>query len=298
MASRAIWSGTISFGLVSVPVRMHSAIAEKDLHFHLLHTKDDSRIGYEKVCKAEGKPVPDDEIGTAYEFEKGEYVYLDDADFEAARPKGYRTFDLTEFVALEEIDPIYFERTYYLSPAQGGEKVYAVLTRAMADAGLAAIGTYVMRNVEHLGCLRVRDDVLTLEQLYFADEVRPHEDLAPSGVRVSSAELELARELVDRLTRRFDIARYRDTYRAELLKVIEAKRKGREVHVEPAAEEQAAPSDLLAALRESVAQHVKSGGGGRRLERLTKTELEEEAKRRHVKGYSRMKKDELVAALR
>ena len=183
---RAIWSGSLLFGLVNVPVRMFSAIDEKDLHFHLLHRKDDSRIGYEKVCKKEGKPAPDDEIGTAYEISKGKYVYLEDEDFAAAEPKGYRTFDLSDFVPLDEIDPIYLDRTYYLAPAEGGEKVYAVLTRAMDKAGLAAIGTYVMRNKQHLGCLRVRDGVLLLSQLYFADEIRPHEELAPKGVRVGA----------------------------------------------------------------------------------------------------------------
>ena len=160
---------------------MYSAIDEKDVHFHLLHRKDDSRIGYEKVCKKEAKAVPDDEIGTAYEVSKGKYVYLEDKDFEAAEPKGYRTFDLSDFVPLEEIDPIYFDRTYYLGPAEGGEKVYGVLTRAMEKAGLAAIGTYVMRNKQHLGCLRVRDGVLLLSQLYFADEIRPSTGLAPNG---------------------------------------------------------------------------------------------------------------------
>ena len=133
--ARAIWSGSLLFGLVSMPVRMYSAIDEKDLHFHLLHRKDDSRIGYEKVCKKEDKVVPDDEIGTAYEVSKGKYVYLEDEDFEAAEPKGYRTFDLSDFVPLEEIDPIYLDRTYYLAPAEGGEKVYAVLARAMEKAG-------------------------------------------------------------------------------------------------------------------------------------------------------------------
>ena len=128
---RAIWSGSLLFGLVNVPVQMFSAIDEKDLRFHLLHRKDDSRIGYEKFCKKEGKPVPDDEIGTAYEVSKGKYVYLEDEDFEAAEPKGYRTFDLSDFVPLDEIDPIYLDRTYYLAPAEGGEKVYAVLARAM-----------------------------------------------------------------------------------------------------------------------------------------------------------------------
>ena len=131
---------------------------------------------------------------------------------------------------LDEIDPIYLDRTYYLAPAEGGEKVYAVLARAMDNAGLAAIGTYVMRNKQHLGCLRVRDGVLLLSQLYFADEIRPHQGLAPKGVRVAAEELEMAGELIDRYAGSFEIEKYRDTYRESLLKVIKAKQKGRDVH--------------------------------------------------------------------
>ena len=257
---RAIWSGSLLFGLVNVPVRMFSAIDDKDLHFHLLHRKDDSRIGYEKVCKKEGKPAPDDEIGTAYEISKGKYVYLEDDDFAAAEPKGYRTFDLSDFVPLDEIDPIYLDRTYYLAPAEGGEKVYAVLTRAMDEAGLAGIGTYVMRNKQHLGCLRVRDGVLLLSQLYFADEIRPHKSLAPKGVRVGAEELEMAGELIDRYAGSFDIEKYRDTYRESLLKVIKAKQKGRDVHAgTELTDEEETPTDLLEALRESVAKHTRNG---------------------------------------
>src|ERR671936_662283 len=134
---RAIWTGAISFGLVNVPVRMYSATQDHDLHFHYLHVKDDSRIGYEKVCKKEGRPVPDDEIVKAFEYEKGEYVYMTDEDFEAAETDGYKAIDITDFVPYDEIDPIYFERTYYLGPQDGSEKVYALLLRAMEDAGLA-----------------------------------------------------------------------------------------------------------------------------------------------------------------
>ena len=173
---RAIWSGAISFGLVNVPIRMYSAIDEKDLRFHLLHVKDGSRIGYEKICKDEGERVPDDEITTAYEIVKGEYVYLDDDDFARAEGPLGRTIDLVDFVPYGEIDPIYFDRSYYLGPAEGAEKVYALLVTAMKNADLAGIATYVMRKKQHLGCLRVRDNVLTLSKMFFADEVRPTDE--------------------------------------------------------------------------------------------------------------------------
>jgi DNA end-binding protein Ku len=167
---RAIWSGTISFGLVNVPVRMFSAVSEHTLHFHYLHVKDDSRIGYEKVCKAEGTPVPDEEIVKAFEIEPGEYVYMQDEDFEAAQVEGHRSLDIRDFVPYEQIDPVYFDRTYHLGPQEGSERVYALLVRAMEESGLAAIGKYVMRDRQYLGALRVRDGVLTLERMYFADE--------------------------------------------------------------------------------------------------------------------------------
>jgi DNA end-binding protein Ku len=127
---RAIWSGTISFGLVNIPVRMYSAIEEHKLHFHWLHQKDDSPIGYQKICKREDKPVPDDEVVKAFEFKKGEFVYMDDEDFEAAKVEGYKTIDIGDFVPYAEIDPIYFARTYYLGPQDGGEKVYSLFVRA------------------------------------------------------------------------------------------------------------------------------------------------------------------------
>jgi DNA end-binding protein Ku len=300
--ARAIWSGSISFGLVNVPVRMYSAIDEQDLHFHLLHTKDDSRIGYEKVCKKEGHVVPDDEIGTAYQVSDRKYVYLTDEDFEAAEPKGH-SIDLADFVQVDEIDPIYFERTYYLGPADGGEKVYRLLAQAMDRAELAGIGTYVMRNKQHLGCLRVRDGLLTLSKMYFADEIRPTTGLAPSRAKVSKQELEMAGELIDRFTTRFDIGKYRDSYREALLAVIKSKQKGKVIPVAPP-EDEAAPPDLLSALRESVERHSnpKRAGAahvrGNGLDGLTKADLEKRAKRKKIKGYSKMTKDELVAELR
>ncbi len=249
---RSIWSGTISFGLVSIPVRMVGAVSEHALHFNLLHRKDSSPIGYEKVCKKEGKEVPDDEIVKAYEVTKGKYVELDDEDFEAARTEGYHTFDISDFVEVDEIDPIYFERSYYLVPQDGGEKVYTLLVRAMEDAGLAAVGTFVMREREHLGCLRIRDGVIVLERMYFADEIRPTDELRPSRARVSKDELEMATALIDRFTGSFDPSEYSDTYTDRLLDVIKRKQKGETVQVEqPEPAEEETP-DLMSALRASI----------------------------------------------
>src|SRR5882724_13353888 len=153
MAARALWTGSISVGLVNVPVRVYSAVHEHKLQFHLVHEKDDGPIGYEKVCKLEDKPVENDEIVKAFEYTKGKLVHLTDADFEAVQVDGQRTIDLEDFVPYDEIDPTFFAHTYLVGPADGAEKTYALLVRAMADAELAGIGRFVMRNRQYLGCL-------------------------------------------------------------------------------------------------------------------------------------------------
>jgi DNA end-binding protein Ku len=298
---RAIWSGAISFGLVNVPVRMYSATDEQDVHFHLLHEKDDSRIGYEKVCKKEGKPVPDDEIVRGYEVSEGEYVYVTDEDLEAAAGESYRSIDIQDFVDVDEVDPIYFERSSYLGPAAGGEKTYALFVRAMEDSGLVGIATYVMRDKQQLGCLRVRDGLIVLEKMFFADEIRPIDDIAPPKARVGRQELETALDLIDRFRGAFEPEKYEDTHRTALLRVIERKRKGKDVHVEPRGEREA-PSDLLEALRASVEAHSRNGMRGSRtgngpLSELSKAELGKRARKAGIEGRSTMTKDELVEAL-
>jgi DNA end-binding protein Ku len=249
---RAIWSGTISFGLVNVPVRMYSAIQEQKLHFHYLHTKDDSPIGYAKVCKAEGEPVPDDEIGKAFEVSKGNYVYLDEEDFEAARVDGYKTMEISDFVPYEEIDPIYFEKTFYLGPQEGAEKVYSLLVKAMEESELVALGTYIMRDRQHLGCLRIRDGALALEKMFFANEIRDVKEIKPKSVTVRKAELEMAQELIDRFSGPFKPEKYKDTYTDALKKVVRAKQQGKEVHVAPEEAEEAEAPDLMEALQASI----------------------------------------------
>jgi DNA end-binding protein Ku len=202
--------------------------------------------------------------------EKGEYVYMTDEDFEAAEVEGYKTIDITDFVPYDEIDPIFFEKTYYLGPQDGAEKVYALLLRAMEDAGLAAIAKYVMRDQQHLGALRVREGVIVLEKMYFADEIRPTDEIAPGDAKVDDRELEMAMQLIDRFSGKFEPEKYEDTYRQALLAIVEAKRKGKEVHVERA-KEPAETVDLMEALRASLeaakgrrGERAKARGSGER----------------------------------
>src|SRR6266576_745117 len=223
---RAIWTGSISFGLVNEP--------------------DQSPIGYQEVCKLEDKPVPDDEVVKAFEFEPGEYVLMEDEDFEAARAEGYRTIEITDFVPYEQVDPIYFARTYYLGPEPGGEKVYSLLLRALEDSGLAGISKFVMRDRQYLGALRVRDGVITLEQLYFHDEIRPVDEIKPKRARVEKRELEMAQQLIDSFSGGWKPEKYKDTYRDALCEIIRAKRAGKEIRRAPETEEEA-PPDLLEA---------------------------------------------------
>ena len=298
---RAIWSGSLSFGLVAVPVRMYSAIEEHTLHFNYVHEPDGSRIGYEKICKAEDKPVPEDEIVKAFEYEKGEWVYMSDQDFEAAAAENHRTIDIRSFVPYDEIDPIYFERTYYLAPQEDGQKVYALLVRAMEQSGLAAVAKWVMRDRQNLGLLRIRDSVITLERMHFADEIRSLEDIAPGKSDVSKQELDMAAQLIEQYKGEFKPEEYRDTYRDALCEIIEAKRRGEEVRaeVEPAPE---APTDLMAALRASVeaARRRRPAGvtADGELDDMSREELYELAKKADIPGRAQMKKDELIDALR
>jgi DNA end-binding protein Ku len=311
VAPRSIWSGSISFGLVNVPVRLYSALSEHKLQFHFVHEKDNSPIGYEKICKKENKPVPEDEIVKAFEYQKGEYVFMEDEDFEAARAEGYKTIDITDFVPYEDIDPIFFAHTYLVGPAAGAEKTYSLLVRAMEDSELAAIAKFVMRDRQYLGALRVREGVITLEQLHFADEIRPVSEVKPPRARVSQQELEMAGRVIESWTTTWKPEKYKDTYRDALMNVIKAKRKGKEIHPAAEVEEEEMP-DLMTALRESVERSRGGRGRARRSSRngnrsratrnndlssLSKAELDERAKKAGIEGRSKMTKAQLAKAL-
>ena len=298
---RSIWSGAISFGLVNVPVKMFSAISEHSLHFNYVHVKDGSPIGYAKYCKEEDKPVDEAEIAKAFDWD-GEYVILRDEDFERAQEDSFKTIDIKDFVDYSEIDPIYFERTYYLGPDKGGEKVYALLAKAMEDAGRAAIAKFVMRDKQHLGCLRVHDGVMVLERMHFADEVRDPGDVAPDKPpKLEKQELALANDLIERLSGPFEPEKYEDTYRDTLCEIIKERKEGGEVKASKPERPKKAP-DLMEALKAS--REGRGGGGGdgngdgkADLSKLSKSELYERAKKADIGGRADMSKDELVKAL-
>jgi DNA end-binding protein Ku len=265
---RPIWSGTISFGLVSVPVRMFSATQSKDLKFHFLDRRDMAPIGYEKVRKDNGKTVPADEVIRGYEISKGQYVPLEDEDLDRLDIELTHSIDITDFVSGDEIDPLYFQKGYYLLPQEGAEKPYRLLVRALEETGKVAIAKVVIRNKQQLAAIRPHDGVLVLETMYYPDEIREPEKVGGKG-RLEPAEVEMAKSLIENLSGSFKPERYDDEFRKELLRLLRAKAKGKELP-EPKQEEEAEVVDLMAALRESVERTTKQQKGNKRTTRRRK----------------------------
>jgi DNA end-binding protein Ku len=253
--ARPIWSGTISFGLVSVPVRMYSATQSKELRFHFLDRRDLTPIGYDKVRKDTGESVPSDEIVRAFEIQKGQFVPIEDEDLDRLDIELTHSIDICDFVALEEIDPIYFRKAYYLLPKEGAEKPYRLLERALGETGKVGVAKVVIRNKQHLAALRAHDDVLVLETMYYPDEIRQPESI-DGKAKLQKAEVEMAKSLVENLSDSFKPEKYDDNYRKELLELIRAKAKGQDLP-EPKEEEDGEVVDLMAALRESVERTQK-----------------------------------------
>jgi DNA end-binding protein Ku len=261
---RAIWSGTISFGLLNVPVKLYSAVARRGISLREIRESDGARIRHRRVAEGTDEEVPYGEIVKAFEITADRYVPLSKDEMAAFAPEKTRAIEVQDFVDLDQIDPIYFDSPYYLGPAEGAEKAYSLLAEAMAESGKVAIARFVFRNKEHLAALRANDGVLTLTTMRFADEVVPPSDLAdvlPEGKqKVAKKEVEMAEQLIDSLTTEFDPSAYRDEYREELLALIERKAEGKDVLTAPETEEPkptGAP-DLMAALEESIAA-VKDG---------------------------------------
>jgi DNA end-binding protein Ku len=265
--ARAIWSGSISFGLLNVPVKLYSAVARRSISLREIRESDGTRIRHRRVAEGTDEEVPYEKIQKAFEITSGNYVPITKDEMAALAPEKTRAIEVKDFVDLGEIDPIYFDSPYYLGPADGAEKAYSLLASAMERSGKVAVARFVLRNKEHLAALRSDDGVLTLTTMRFADEVVPPgelDDVLPDQKpKVAAKEVEMAEQLIDSLTSDFDPTAYRDEYREELMSLIERKAEGKEIVAPEAPDREATKApDLMAALEESIAA-VKGESDGK-----------------------------------
>jgi DNA end-binding protein Ku len=254
-SQRSIWSGAITFGLITIPVGLYTATEDRDISFHLLSGKDKSRIEYKRVSAKSGREVDWDDIVKGFEYESGKYVIFTPEEIEQIRPESSRAIDVVQFVEAAEIDPIYFERTYFVAPTKVAVKAYTLFTKALAESDRVALAKVAIREKERLCALRVRDDLLVMETMNWPDEIRePKFDQLKNKPRVSSDELKMARLLIDQLTREFDPDKFEDSYRQRLEEAIDAKINGDEITLTTAEKPEARVTDLLEALKASVDQ--------------------------------------------
>jgi DNA end-binding protein Ku len=257
---RSIWKGAISFGLVTIPVKLYSATEQRDVSFHQVHREDGGRIKYKRVCTVDGEEVPYSDIAKGYELPSGETVILTDEDFADLPLSSSRRIDVLQFVEQEEVDPIYFAKSYYLEPDQQGAKPYVLLRDALENSGQVAVVKIAIRQRESLATLRVREGVFVLETMLWPDEVRtPDFPFLDEDIEIRKQELSMATSLIESMEGEFDPAEYKDAYREALQAVIDAKIEGKEVTRPEEAEEEPA-ADLLSALRASVEAAKKSRG--------------------------------------
>jgi DNA end-binding protein Ku len=251
---RSIWNGAITFGLISIPVRLFAAVEEKNLKFHQLHAGDNGRIRYKRVCSIDDEEVPYDEIVKGYEYEKDRYVVFSDEELDRLPADSIRAVDVVSFVPLEEIDPIYFQRSYYLAPEPTGVKAYKLLAQALTESGRVGLAKITLREKEHLATLRLRGDVFVLETMYWPDEIRDADfkEVVERKVEIRPQELAMAKSLIENLTDHFDPTQFVDTYRQRLQEAADKKVAGQEVAVAPAPGEPTQILDLMEALKASV----------------------------------------------
>jgi DNA end-binding protein Ku len=270
--ARALWKGSIAFGLVNIPVELHTAVRDSRPRFRMLHADDKSPIRFERVCQREGKPVAWEELVKGFEYEKGRFVVLTKEDFKTAALEKSRTVDIRSFVKPEEIDDRFFESAYYLVPAKGGERAYALLREALRETGLVGIATIVLRDAQHLAALEVVGDALVLTLMRYAEElVDVREYHFPAAKDIRKPELQMARTLVENLADNWDPSQYTDEYRENLMKIIKAKLKGKEAHlVEHVEPRNAEVVDLMERLRQSLAGAGRATGGKKKTARAQK----------------------------
>lgn len=261
---RPLWKGAITFGLISIPVRLYSAVSEKSLKFHLMHEEDGGRIKYERVCTKCGKKVSWDDLVKGYEYSKDHYVTFSEDELESLDVDSIRAIDVVAFVPLTDIDPIYFNKTYYVAPEAAGLKAYRLLADALEAEGQVGVAKVALRDKEHLATVRLKDDVFVLETMHWPDEIRaPEFEELDKKIKISDAEVKMARQLIEQLSSSFDPSEFADEYRAKLEELVQAKVEGAEVTV--AAEPEEEPTkvvDLMEALKASVEEAKKRKGGG------------------------------------
>ncbi len=309
--ARATWSGYLSFGLVNVPVQLFTVVRSHDVHFTQLHGDTHARVRRRRVDEQTGEEVPYEEIVKGYEVDDDQYVLVDPEELEELDPQASRTIDIRDFVDVSEIDPIYYDRAYYLMPdGESAAKPYRLLSDAMSNAGKVAIAKLVMRNKEYLAAIRARDELLLLSTMHYADEVADPSELEGSEVlqhvEVSSREIAMAEQLIDSLVTTFDPTAYHDEYQERVVEFLEAKAEGEDIAMTPPQREEGSVVDLLDALEASLqrasegepgARRRDGGGNGDGYSDLTKAELYELAQDRDISGRSSMSKEELADAL-
>lgn len=250
-----MWKGSISFGLVNIPIKLHTATEDKDIKLRTLHNKCHAPIKYEKICTVCEQEVKPEDIVKAYEYTKGKFVVLDQEDLEKLRKENEeKAVEIIDFVKMEEIDPIYFDRSYYMSPNEGGGKAYSLLRKALQESQKVGIAKIIIRSKEQMAVIRVYDNTLVMETIHFPDEVRRAGDVpnVPADDKVTDKELVTAIMLIDQLTTEFEPEKYTDDYRTALLELIEAKRTGQETVTPTAKETPSNVTDLMAALQASI----------------------------------------------
>jgi DNA end-binding protein Ku len=254
--ARALWKGSISFGLVNIPIELHTAVRNHRPKFRMLHATDKSPVKFERVCIRDGHAVAWEDLVKGYEYSKGHFVVMTKEDFQTAAVEKTRTVDIIDFVKAEEIDDRFFETPYYLVPAKGGERPYALLREAIRDSGRIGIAKFILRDAQHLAAVEVIEDAIVLSVMRFADElVDVGQFDFPSATGVRKAELDMAKALVNSLAAEWDPSKYTDQYRENLMRIIQGKLKGKEVELAPAAEpRQAEVVDLMERLRRSLEQ--------------------------------------------
>jgi DNA end-binding protein Ku len=261
--AHAIWSGSINFGLVTIPVKLFTAVKTDDLSFNMLHNKDEGRIKYERVCSVDGKPVPWDEIVKGYEFEKGEYVVLTDEDFAKVNPEATQSVDILEFVELDKINPMFFDKPYYLEPTKQGKHAYALLREALADSNRVAIARVVIRTKEYIAAVKPIDDALVLELMHWASEIVPAGTLEiPGREALPEKEMQMARMLIDTMSvEDFDAAKFTNKYHDELLAMIDARVNGKELPKAKKVPVRAKVVNLMEVLAQSLEASKKRRAG-------------------------------------